>query len=252
LLHAEQGFGDVIQFQRYVPMVAALGATIILEIPDALRPLVSGIDGVAIRSRDDALPAFDLHCPLMSLPLAFGTTLGTIPPPARLRAPAGRLETWRARLPRGERPRIGLTWSGKPTHRNDHNRSVALARLAPLLSLPGYEFVSLQREYRDSDLPALAHFPGLMRLEDELADFADTAAVIETLDLVIAVDTAVAHLAGSLGKQTWIMLPFGGDWRWLLDGEATLWYPRARLFRQPRIGDWDSVVARLAGELLSF
>jgi tetratricopeptide (TPR) repeat protein len=252
LLHAEQGFGDVIQFLRYVPMAAARGAKIILEIPDALRPLVSGTDGVtAIRSRNDPLPAFDLHSPLMSLPLGFGTTLDTIPPPAHLRTPAERLEKWCARLPRGDKPRIGLTWSGKPTHRNDHNRSIGFSRLAPLFSPPGFEFVSLQRENRDSDLPALPQFPRLIRLEDELADFADTAAVIDSLDLVIAVDTAVAHLAGSLGKPVWIMLPFGGDWRWLLDGDVTPWYPDARLFRQPELGDWDSVVARLVGELLN-
>ena len=166
-----------------------------------------------------------------------------------LRAPAERIEKWRARLPRNEARRIGLVWSGKPTHNNDHNRSIALARLAPLLSMPGFEFVSLQSEIRDADLPLLAKLPALLRLEDELADFADTAAVIAELDLVIAVDTAVAHLAGSLGKPVWILLPYVLDWRWMLDREDSPWYPSARLFRQTALGDWDSVIARLGQEL---
>ena len=251
LLHAEQGFGDTIQFLRYVPMVAGLGAKIILELPDSLVPLLDTIDGVvAIVSRDQAHPPFDLHCPLLSLAVTFGTTLATIPAPLpNLRAPAERIEKWRARLPRNEAHRIGIVWSGKPTHNNDHNRSIALARLAPLLSMPGFKFISLQSEIRDADLPLLAKLPALLRLEEEIADFADTAAVIAELDLVIAVDTAVAHLAGSLGKPVWILLPYVLDWRWMLDREDSPWYPSARLFRQTVIGDWDSVIARLGQEL---
>ena len=250
LLHAEQGFGDSIQFLRYVPMVAQRGAKIILELPDALVLLVAALDGVtAIVNRDQPRSHFDLHCPLMNLPLAFGTTLATIPPPGDvLRVPAERLDIWRAHLPRNATPRVGIVWSGKPTHGNDHHRSIALAQLAPLLQTPGLEFVSLQREVRAADAATLAKFP-IPRLEEHLTDFADTAAAIAQLDLVIAVDTAVAHLAGTLSKPVWILLPQVPDWRWLMDRDDSPWYPTARLFRQPKTGDWASVIARLQQEL---
>ena len=187
LLHAEQGFGDSIQLLRYVPMVVAKGGQVVLEIPDSLMPLIGRIDGVLAMVKPGApLPPFDLHCPLLSLPLAFGTTLATIPAQVPyLRAPAERAAKWRSWLPDTGRPRVGMVWSGKPTHKNDHNRSIALHRLAPLLSLPGIDFVSLQREYRETDLAALAAFPNLLRLDTALVDFADTAAAVEALDLVI-------------------------------------------------------------------
>ncbi|MEP7030698.1 MAG: tetratricopeptide repeat-containing glycosyltransferase family protein [Pseudolabrys sp.] len=251
LLHAEQGFGDSIQFLRYVPMVAMRGAKIVLELPDALIPLLGPVNGVAaVVNRDQARPWVDLHCSLLSLPLAFGTTLATIPErPDFLRVPDDRASKWRARLPRNCARRIGLVWSGKPTHNNDHNRSIALSRLAPLRALSGVTFVSLQREFNEADRAELAQWPGLVRLEDELSDFADTAAVIAELDLVIAVDTAVAHLAASLGKPVWILLPQVLDWRWMLDREDSPWYRSARLFRQTTLGNWDSVIARVALEL---
>jgi tetratricopeptide (TPR) repeat protein len=253
LLHAEQGFGDTIQFVRYAPMLAARGAKIVLEVPDSLMPLLSDIGGVAAMiARGGPHPPIDLHCPLMSLPLAFGTTLATIPAfLPYLRAPAARVETRRTRLPANGKLRVGLVWSGKPTHRNDHNRSLALERLAPLLALPDIEFVSLQREVREADTAALEK-SALLRPDLDRADFADTAAIIETLDLVIAVDTAVAHLAGAMVKPTWLLLPFCPDWRWMLERNDSPWYPGARLFRQPRIGDWDSVIGRVAEGLASF
>lgn len=250
LLHAEQGFGDSIQFLRYLPLVAAKGARIILELPDSLMPLLGSRDGVAaIVSRGQSLPPFDLHCPLMSLPLAFGTTLATIPAAVPyLQAPPERVAAWRAQLPRNAVPRVGLVWSGKPSHRNDHNRSLAFARLAPLLAQANVEFVSLQRDVRDTDKAALEN---AAILRPDFADFADTAAVIETLDLVVAVDTAVAHLAGALAKPLWLLLPFCPDWRWMLDRADCPWYPSARLFRQPRPGDWDSVIKGLCEALAS-
>ncbi len=253
LLHAEQGFGDTIQFIRYLPMVIAKGGRVVLEIPDDLKPLLGRIDGVtAIVRRGDALPPFDLHCPLMSLAGAFGTTLDTIPAPVPyLHAPAERLDHWRARLAGAKAPRVGLVWSGKPTHKNDRNRSIPLALLAPLLHMPGITFVSLQKEYRDADLAVLAKMP-LLRLDHALADFADTAAAIAALDLVIAVDTAAAHLAGSLGKPLWLLLPAIGDWRWLTERADSPWYPSARLFRQPRIGDWSGAIADVTRELALF
>jgi len=253
LLHAEQGFGDSIQFIRYLPMVAEKGGKIILEIPDGLAPLVVNavnIDG--IYRRGDKLPHFDVHCPLMSLPLTFSTTIDTIPASVPyLHAPGKRARVWRDRLADMGRPRIGLVWSGKPTHKNDHNRSIALPRLKPLLSVAGTQFVSLQREYRASDLTALDQLP-IRRLDDLLTDFADTAAVIGELDLVIAVDTAVAHLAGAMAKPIWLLLPHIQDWRWLNGRNDSPWYPTAKLFRQPQIGDWGGAIAAMEKALAGF
>jgi hypothetical protein len=250
LLHAEQGFGDTIQFILYLPMVIARGAEVVLEIPDDLRLLIPPTgDVIALVRRGEPLPPFDLHCPLLSLPLAFATTLATIPAPVPyLHAPAARIKSWRARLAGLPAPRVGLVWSGKPTHRNDHNRSLALGQMAPLLRRPDVSFVSLQKEYRDTDRAELAQSP-LTRLNDALVDFADTAAAIAALDLVIAVDTAVAHLAGAMAKPLWLLLPAIGDWRWLEGRSDSPWYPSARLFWQPRIGDWQSALADVAREL---
>jgi hypothetical protein len=253
LLHAEQGFGDTIQFIRYLPLVAQKGCKVILELPDSLMPLIPGIDGlVSMHRRGDPLPAFDVHCPLMSLPLSFGTTATTIPASVPyLSAPAERVVAWRTRLAHLGKPRVGLVWSGKPSHKNDHNRSIALSRLEPLLSVPDVTFVSLQREYRETELPALARLP-VFRLDETITDFADTAAAIGELDLVIAVDTAVAHLAGALGRPLWLLLSHIQDWRWMHDRTDSPWYPSARLFRQSQIGDWDGVIAAVAQELAAF
>jgi tetratricopeptide (TPR) repeat protein len=252
LLHAEQGFGDTIQFVRYAPLLAARGAKIVLEVPDSLRPLLGAIDGVvAIISRVQPHPAIDLHCPLMSLPLALGTTLETVTASVPyMRTPADRIEAWRAKLPASGKLRVGLVWSGKPSHRNDHNRSIAFERLGPLLAQKDVDFVSLQREVRDADKAALEK-SAVLRPDLDTADFADTAAIIDTLDLVITVDTAVAHLTGAMGKPLWLLLPFSPDWRWMLNRDDSPWYPTAQLFRQPRIADWDSVIAGLREALAS-
>lgn len=252
LLHAEQGFGDTLQFIRYVPLLAERGARIVLEVPDDLRPLLGRFDGViATIARGEPHPAIDLHCPLMSLPLAFGTTLATIPASVPyLSAPEDRIAVWRAKLPLSGKLRVGLVWSGKPSHRNDHNRSLAFAWLAPLLARDGIDFISLQRDVRETDKTALEK-SGVLRPDLDKADFADTAAIIATLDLVIAVDTAVAHLTGALGKPLWLLLPFSPDWRWLLARDDSPWYPGAQLFRQPKIADWDSVISRLGEALAS-
>jgi tetratricopeptide (TPR) repeat protein len=252
LLHAEQGFGDSIQFIRYLPLVLVRGGRVVLEIPDALRPLIAA-DNIATVSRGAPLPPVDYHCPLMSLPLAFATTPASVPAQVPyLHAPVARLEKWRARLPPSEAPRVGLTWSGKPSHKNDHNRSIPLAQLAPLLALPGVQFVSLQKEVRDADRAALTQFPALLRLDAALGDFADTAAAVACLDLVIAVDSAVAHLTGAMGKPLWLMLPAIGDWRWMTARADSPWYPSARLFRQPMGDDWTGTIAHLARELALF
>ncbi len=252
LLHAEQGFGDTIQFARYAPMVAAQGARVILEVQPALVSLMASLPGIAmIVDRGDTLPAFDVHCPMPSLPLAFATALETVPAQTPyLVAPVDRIAQWRARLPAGV-PRVGLVWSGNPRHKNDRSRSLPFDMLAPLVAIPGVDFISLQKEPRQADAEALARCGNVLDLGPKLQDFADTAAVISLLDLVITVDTSIAHLAGALGKPVWIMLPTRVDWRWLLDREDLPWYPTARLFRQRRAGDWPDVIARVRQELVA-
>jgi tetratricopeptide (TPR) repeat protein len=245
----EQGLGDTIQFARYVLLAAAAGAQVTFSVQEPLRRLFKDFDpAVTIIGQNDEPAAFDLHCPLLTLPLAFGTTLRTLPafPRGYLRAPAEDAARWAARLPSGRR-RIGLVWSGSATHGNDANRSIALVRLAALIQ-PEDSWISLQKEVRQSDQATLRS-SGLIDLSAELGDFADTAALISALDLVIAVDTSVAHLAAALGKPVWLMVPFAPDFRWLLGREDSPWYPGMRLFRQDRAGDWDGVVARIGAAL---
>ena len=249
LLHAEQGFGDTLQFIRYAPLLAGRGAKVICEVQPELLPLLSQLPDVTVMACGERLPAFDLHCPLLSLPLAFRTQPGTIPAAIPyLAAPAERVAAWRDRLPPGC-PRAGFVWSGSPSHKNDGNRSIALARLAGLFEAPPVRCFSLQSEMRAADGETLAGLPNLIELGSGFRDFADTAAVIALLDLVICVDTAVAHLAGALGKPVLILLPYAADFRWMRVRDDTPWYPTAKLFRQPAFGDWDSVIVRLRDEL---
>ena len=249
LLHAEQGFGDTLQFIRYASLLAGRGARVIAEVQAELQPLLSQLDGITVVASGDPLPAFDLHCPMLSLPLAFGTRLESIPAAVPyLAAPGERLALWRDRLPPGRR-RAGFVWSGQPTHKNDANRSIALARLAALFEDPPIDCVSLQTELRGTDQEMLHALPKLVHLGGDLRDFADTAAVISLLDIVISVDTAVAHLAGALGKPVVILLPYAADFRWMRDRGDSPWYPTAELFRQPAFGDWDSVIARVRQRL---
>jgi tetratricopeptide (TPR) repeat protein len=251
LLHAEQGLGDTIQFARYAPMLAKRDARVILEVQPPLKSLFSQIgSGIQIISNGEIIPSFDLHCPLMSLPLAFRTELGTIPADAPyLAVLSDRIEQWNDRLPSRNGLRVGIVWSGNASHVNDHNRSISLPRLAPIIDLPYIQFISLQKEMREADARILAQKPHIIGLGSHFGDFTDTAATITQVDLVISVDTSVAHLAGALGKPVWILLPFCPDWRWLLDREDSPWYPSARLFRQPHIDDWDSVIEQVRREL---
>jgi tetratricopeptide (TPR) repeat protein len=250
LLHAEQGFGDTIQFIRYAPLLAGMGAKVICEVQPELQPLLSDLDGVTVIASGTPRQAFDWHCPLLSLPLAFKTTQETIPAPAPyLNAPAERMSYWRERLGPQGRPRAGFVWSGQVSHNNDANRSIALARLAPLFENPPFQCFSLQSELRPADDETLAGLPNLVHLGGDLRDFADTAAIISLLDVVISVDTAVAHLAGALGKPVLVLLPHAADFRWMRDCCDSPWYPTAALVRQPAFGDWDSVVTRLGEEL---
>ncbi|MFL9888423.1 tetratricopeptide repeat protein [Paraburkholderia agricolaris] len=253
LLHAEQGYGDTLQFCRYAGLVAARGARVILEAPGALKLLLESLHGPSeVIASGDPLPPFDLQCPLLSVPFALGTRLETIPAAATpyLRADAARSRMWADRVDAVARPgtlRIGLAWSGNPAHNNDQNRSIPLETLAPLYTQHA-TFFSLHQLVRERDAQTLAG-SGLIHFGTELNDFSDTAALVNALDLVISVDTSVVHLAGALGKPFWVLLPGVPDWRWLLEREDSPWYPRARLFRQRKPGDWLEVVARVAREL---
>jgi tetratricopeptide (TPR) repeat protein len=251
LVHHEQGFGDTIQFARYATLLAKQDARVILEVQPPLKSLLSQIGaGIQVIGRGEDIPSFDLHCPLLSLPLAFRTELDTIPADVPyLAAPNGRIEQWKERLPPHSGLRVGVVWSGNATHKDDHNRSIALARLAPLFDVAGLQFVSLQKELRDDDAQLLAQDSRVVDIGRDFDDFDDTAAVVAAVDLVISVDTSVAHLAGALGKPVWVLLPFCPDWRWLLDRDDSPWYPSARFYRQPAIGDWESVIERLGREL---
>jgi tetratricopeptide (TPR) repeat protein len=251
LLHAEQGLGDTLMFARYAPLLARSGAEVVLQVQPELKSLLGGLEGVAaILAHGEALPPFDVHCPLASLPLACKTELSGVPSEIPyLSVSAAQTEKWRQRLESLPSPRIALAWSGRAAHVNDRNRSLALAQLQPLLSTDAVSFVSVQRELRPTDAEMLSRLPRLVHLGGELTDFAATAAVLALAELVICVDTSVAHLAGALGRPAWVMLPFQPDWRWTLDHERSPWYPDMRLFRQPSVGDWTSVVARVRQEL---
>lgn len=250
LLHAEFGYGDTLQFCRYAEALERRGARVVMEAPAPLAVLLASLRGVAaVVVAGEPLPPFDLHCPVMSLPHAFRTTQATIPDSVPyLAPPPDRVTRWAVRLGPPDGPRVGIAWAGNPAQANDRNRSLRFDQLGPLL-LTGIRWVSLQKDVRSGDRAALAAMPQLARFEDELRDFADTAALIGQLDLVVTVDTSVAHLAGALGKQTWVMLSKPTDWHYPLTGDASPWYPTMRLFRQPRPGDWASVVGRIATEL---
>ncbi len=252
LLHWEQGFGDTIQFCRYAPLLAARGAYVTLSVQGPLLRLAASLAGPNLDVVEDAREqtnGFDLHCPLMSLPMAFATAPSTVPPPAPLAPPPEMRAAWATRLgPKDRRPRIGLAWSGRPEHANDRNRSLAASELAPLLDRDA-DWICVQPTLRQTDEAWLRADGRIAFFGADLQDFADTAALIATLDLVIAVDTSVAHLAGSLGMPVWILLPRDPDWRWLTDREDSPWYPSARLFRQTVAGDWRGPLARVAAML---
>jgi len=250
LLYAEQGLGDTLQFVRYVPLVAARNGQVLLEVQPALRRLLSKVDGAfEVISRGADLPEFTWQCPLLSLPLAFATEVSTIPAQVPYITPdPAEVEAWRPRL-QGEKRRIGVAWGGNPEHHRDRLRSIPLAQLAPLLDLPGTTFYSLQVGAGAEQTKQLPPGARLIDLTASLKDFADTAALVAHLDLVISVDSSVAHLAGAMAKPVWVLLNKGPDWRWLLDREDSPWYPTARLFRQATAGDWRDVVGRVEAEL---
>ncbi len=250
LLHAEQGLGDTLQFFRYVDMVQALGARLVVEVQAPLVPLLEGLEGVTLVKQGDPLPPFECHCPLMSLPLAFQTTLSSIPSAVPYLKPSSEKERfWAEKLGPTLQLRVGLVWSGDPRHQNDKQRSMALSELMAALP-PGFEYVSLQPEIRESDSQAFNDNDRFVHFGSELKDFSDTAALCAQMDVVVCVDTSVAHLSGALGKPTFLMLPYNPDWRWLLERTDSPWYPTMQLYRQAQLGNWHSVLQNLSSDLL--
>ena len=250
LLHYEQGLGDTIQCLRFVPQVAASGGRVVLRIERALVRLAASLtDKVTILPRDARLPAFDVWCPLLSLPRILGTRSDTIPGAVPyLRPRAAVVERWARRLTEQPGLRVGLVWGGNAHHINDFRRSIDFSRLRPLLDVPGVRWFSLQVGRNASDVAALPT-GSIVDLSAELTDFAETAGAVMNLDLVIAVDTAVVHLAGALARPAWVMISFTPDWRWMTERDDSPWYPTLRLYRQPQPGDWDSVIDRVAADL---
>jgi Tfp pilus assembly protein PilF len=251
LLHSEQGFGDTLQFCRYAKLVSERGARVILEVQQPLVGLLTGLTGVTqLIATGDALPAFDYQCPLMSLPLAFDTRIDTIPcATAYLHGDPAKIARWRRRLGERTRTRVGLVWSGRSTHHNDRNRSIALAELIEYLPAD-FQYVCLQKDIREPDRQTLQAHPAILSFADELADFSDSAALCECMDVVITVDTSVAHLSGALGLDAWILLPFNPEWRWLLERNDSPWYATVRLRRQKKMRDWNGILTEIRQDLL--
>lgn len=234
LLHSEQGMGDSLQFLRFLPSVSAFGGRVLLEVPASLRRLGDGLGAAEVFTFGEALPDFDWHCPLMSLPRALGTTVETIPRAPYLIVPR------QHSLATTKKLKVGIVWAGNPQHSQDRHRSILPSLLGPLFNLGGIDFYSLQVEKGKAILPDT-----VTDLAPQISDFADTAAWLMELDLLISVDTAVAHLAGALGRPVWILLAHHADWRWMLGREDSPWYPTARLFRQESFGDWNGVIHRV-------
>ncbi len=250
LLHAEQDIGDTLHFARYVRMVASKKARVILEVQPPLKPLLRGIGATRVIARGEELPEFDLHCALPSLPLAFGTTLETIPSKVPyLSIEKQAVTAWRRKLARKGTKLVGLCWKGDPVYRNERDRSIGLADLQPVLDLPGLRFLSLQEDLSEEERALVGDRDNFGHAG---ASFKDTAEMVAALDLVITVDTAWAHWAGAIGKPVWVMLAHYPHWCWLLERQDSPWYPTARLFRQTQAGEWGPVLAQVRRGLAAF
>ncbi len=244
LVYAEQGLGDALQFIRYIPILKEKGCYIIFECAKEMHGLLQGFDSIdEIIERnliDKPNIEYDYEVPLLSLPLYFNTTIENIPAKVPyLYVNKDLKNKWAEFINEQGKIKIGIVWAGSPIHTNDRHRSVRLKQFLSLLSIEGTHFYSLQKGFQV--IQAKDYELLLTNLDKNIGSFADTSAIIENLDLVITIDTSVAHLAGALGKKTWLLLPYFPDWRWLLDGERSLWYPSMKLYRQPQIGEWDSV-----------
>lgn len=241
LVHHEQGFGDMIQFARYLPMIKARGGQVVVEVQPELARLMGSVEGVSkVFNRGQTPPKFDFYIPMMSLPHVFGTNMENIPADVPY---VGPLDPSAVQLPSslGRIKRVGISWAGRPTHRNDTNRSSGFKHFIEILGLPGMSVFSLQKGGASANIKEYGCEALVTDLGERIRDFSDTAAVIGQLDLVITVDTALAHLAGAMGKPVWVAVPFAPDWRWMRDIETSPWYPSMRLFRQKRYGAWEGV-----------
>ena len=248
VLFADQGLGDTIQFIRYVEELKALGAKeIYVDVPPQIKSLLEKVPGITgVLEKGQTIASFDYVCSLSRLPYAFKTTLNSIPAKiSYVTAPLDRVEYWKERLRQYTSPRVGVVWAGNRMFKNDFNRSIKLETLSAIFANQNIQFFSLQKAGREGDTLFLSNFSNVVDLDSEMTDLSETAAIIANLDLIISVDTVVAHLAGALGKPIWIMIPFAPDFRWLLARTDSPWYPSAQLFRQPKIGDWLSVIARI-------
>jgi Tfp pilus assembly protein PilF len=251
LLYAEQGFGDTIHFVRYVPMVEQLGGKVVLAVQPDLVSLIRSMKTRAqvISYASDQAPEFDTHYTLLLLPMALGTTLQNVPADVPyLFADQELSSQWRKRMP-SDGLKVGIAWAGRPTYRNDRNRSTKLSTFAPLAQVEGVHYFSLQKGYAADQARTPPAGLNLTNWTDELKSFVDTAALIDNLDLVITIDTSIAHLAAAMGKPVWMMIAFMPDWRWMLDREDSPWYPTMRLFRQPAMGDWPPVLTKVVAAL---
>jgi tetratricopeptide (TPR) repeat protein/GT2 family glycosyltransferase/acetyltransferase-like isoleucine patch superfamily enzyme len=254
LIHTEQGYGDAIQFIRYIPLLAERGARVILECQRELKTMMATVEGVSgVFTRGETLPDFDVHCPILSLPGAFATTLETIPAKIPyIAADPSVFSQWKERIrhDRSADLKVGIVWAGSPSHKNDRNRSCPFDRLSPLFLLKNVTFYSLQKkDGRHSPLASNTDMDNWVDHTGEIHDFLDTAGFIQNLDVVLSVDTAAAHLAGALGKEVWTLLPFAPEWRWMMNREDSPWYPTMKLFRQERFGDWQGVIEKVKFEL---
>jgi Flp pilus assembly protein TadD len=250
LLYSEQGLGDTVQFCRYATLCAEQGATVILEVQAPLAGVLTSLAGVSqLIATGSPLPAFDYQCPLMSLPLAFNTTADTIPAHRKyLSSDGAKVALWSNRLGMRSRPRIGLVWSGNPNNAIDERRSIRLADW--VTHLPSeLQYFCLQKDVREADQAALDSNSSILSYADDLLDFTDTAALCECMDVVVTVDTSVAHLSGALGLPTWLLLAYTPDWRWIRGRNDTPWYPSVKLYQQKAVGDWNEVFSRVAADL---
>ena len=250
LLHSEQGLGDTIQSIRYVSMVSDLGARVVVEAPASLHPLLAALPGIdQLVGKDGTLPAFDLHCPLMSLPLAFGTTVETIPASTPyLTISPDMVALWSKRLGTSVKPRVALAWRGNPKNSYDHSRSARLADISPYLS-PRFDWLCLHHDLTDPERELAASIDHLKTPLDGDTGFEDAVALCAISDLVVTVDTSFAHIAGALARTSLTMLPFTPDWRWMMDRSDSPWYPAMTLFRQDKARDWGQVMQDVAAEL---
>ena len=251
LLYGEQGLGDFIQFCRYVKLVAGLGAKVILEVPQSLATLLTGLAGVSeFVIKGQELPPFDFCCPIISLPLAFNTRVSSIPAENRyIASDVKKVSEWHFKLGEKKKKRVGLVWSSLSNFQHDSKRSLLLSDFVKALPVDGYEYVCLQKELKDCDKEFFKEYQNIQFFGDQLNDFSDTAALIESVDLVVSTCTSVPHLSAAMGKETWIILPYVPDWRWLLDRADSPWYPSMKLYRQPAIGDWNSVLDKVKFDL---